>query len=90
MYGTDTVGLMIQDSGGPTLQDQVVGAVRTMPFFVGFFGLSPKASNFTNYDQPRRSYLTTLRDTGIIPSLSYAYSAGAYYSMYSCHVSEVD
>lgn len=79
-YGIDNVGLMLQNSGGPTLKDQVVGSVRKMPFFVGFFGLSPKASNFTDFDNPQRSYLTTLRDEGLIPSLSFAYSAGAAYS----------
>ncbi|KAJ8107701.1 hypothetical protein OPT61_g8689 [Boeremia exigua] len=82
LYGTDSVGLMIQNSGGPTLKEQVVGAVRQMPFFVGFFGLSPLASNFTDFDQPQRSLLTALRDEGHIPSLSFAYNAGAYYSTF--------
>lgn len=83
LYGKDTVGLMIQNSGGVSLQNQTVGAVRKLPFFVGFFGLSPKASNFTDYDRPRRSYLTTLKDEQHIPSLSYAYNAGTYYSKLS-------
>ena len=85
LYGTDNVGLMVQNSGGPTLQNQTVGTVRQMPFFVGFFGLSPKASNFTDFDHPRRSYITTLRDEQRIPSLSYAYHAGASYGKLLSH-----
>ena len=80
LYGTDTVGLMIQNSGGPTLGNQLIGAVRQMPFFIGLFGLSPEARNFTNFEHPQRSFLTPLKHERQIPSLSYAYNAGAYYS----------
>ncbi|KAJ4335125.1 hypothetical protein N0V95_008992 [Ascochyta clinopodiicola] len=78
-YGHDNVGLMMQNSGGPTLTDQVVGSLKNMPFFVGFFGLSPNPSNFSKFNDPQRSYLATLKDEQHIPSLSYGYSAGAYY-----------
>lgn len=80
LYGRDTVGLLLQHSGGPTLQNRTVGAVRQMPFFVGYFGLAPLATNFTNFNEPQPSYLTTLKNNLTIPSLSYAYNAGAYYS----------
>lgn len=83
LYGRDTVGLLAQHSGGPTLQNRTVGAVRQMPFFVGLFGLAPLATNFTNFDEPQTSYLTALRNNRTIPSLSYAYNAGAYYSLFS-------
>ncbi|KAK7178893.1 eukaryotic aspartyl protease [Paraphaeosphaeria sporulosa] len=79
-FGTDNVGLMVQNSGGPTLQDQVVGLLGKSPFFTGFFGLSPKAANFTNYNDPHPSYITTLKNTRRIPSLSYGYTAGAFYT----------
>lgn len=80
-YGHDNVGLMIQNSGGATLAHQVVGTLRKkVPFFVGFFGLDPKPTNFTNFDDPQRSYLITLKDERKIPSVSYAYNAGAHYS----------
>lgn len=79
-FGRDSVGLMVQNSGGPTLQDQVVGLLGKSPFFTGFFGLSPKAANFTNYNDPRPSYLTTLKNKRQIPSLSYGYTTGAFHS----------
>jgi hypothetical protein len=81
-YGLDNVGLMIQNSGGPTLQDQVVGGLKQMPLFVGFFGMSPKPTNFSDFDNPQRSYITALKEERHIPSLSYGYTAGAYYRKY--------
>ncbi|KAF9690742.1 hypothetical protein EKO04_011314 [Ascochyta lentis] len=74
-YGHDNVGLMMQNSGGPTLTNQVVGSLKKRPFFVGFFGLSPNPSNFSNFNDPQRSYLATLKDEQHIPSLAYGYSA---------------
>lgn len=80
-YGRDNVGLMFQYSGGPTLPGQVVGSIiNKRPFFVGFFGLSPKSFNFTNLDNPHPSYMTSLRENRQIPSISYGYTAGAHYS----------
>lgn len=79
-YGTDQVGLMLQNSGGPTLLHQVVGTIKDYDFYIGLFGLSPFAANFSNYDNPIQSYLSTLKDDKIIPSLTYSYTAGAYYS----------
>jgi hypothetical protein len=80
-FGYDKVGLAGPNAGAPSLSDQVVGSLfNTKPFFVGFFGLSPKAFNFTDLNNPHPSYLTSLRNGGHIPSLSYGYTAGAFYS----------
>lgn len=45
----------------------------------GLFGLGPKPTNFTDFNEPQPSFMWTLRKQSIIPSLSYAYSAGAVY-----------
>jgi hypothetical protein len=45
----------------------------------GTFGLSPRPTNFTNFDNPQPSYLTSLKSKNLIPSLSYGYTAGAPY-----------
>lgn len=79
VYGLDSVGLGIQNSGGPTLRDQVVGGIASKDFYLGLFGLSPRAANFSDFDYPQRSFLATLNDTNVIPSMSYGYTAGAYY-----------
>lgn len=48
--------------------------------YSGIFGLNPQPVNFTslgNLSSP--SFLTTLKDEGTIPSLSWSYTAGAKY-----------
>jgi hypothetical protein len=79
LYGLERVGLGIQNSGGPTLPDQIVGGIKTKDLYLGLFGLSLGLQNFTNSDHPQRSLLATLNETGWIPSMSYGYTAGAYY-----------
>jgi hypothetical protein len=80
-YGRDNVGLIAPNSGAPKLTDQVVGSLfNKQPFFVGFIGLSPKSINFTDFNNPRPSFITSMRNTGHIPSVSYGYTAGASYS----------
>jgi hypothetical protein len=81
LFATDHVGLMLPNSGGPVLADQAVGLIKDdKSFFLGLLGLSPQATNFTNYDHPVPSYLSALKAEGYIPSRSFAYTAGAYYS----------
>lgn len=79
-YGLDNAGLMIQNQGGPTLRNQVVAGIASSAFFLGLFGLSPRASNFSEFSYPQRSFITTLKDEKLIPSLSYGYTAGSFYS----------
>ncbi|KAF2799538.1 acid protease, partial [Melanomma pulvis-pyrius CBS 109.77] len=79
LYGLENLGLMVQNSGGPTLEKQVVAGVKTKTIYTGLFGLSPKASNFSEFNNPQPSYMTTLKNSKTIPSLSFGYTAGAYY-----------
>lgn len=79
MYGFDTVGLMLQNSGGLNLTNRVVAGIATKDFYLGIFGLGPKPSNFTDFDYPQPSFMRSLRDENKIPSLSFAYTAGASY-----------
>ena len=80
LFGLEKVGLMVQNSGGPTLEKTVLAAVKTKTIFTGLFGLSRKASNFSEFDNPQPSYITRLKEGNMIPSLSYGYTAGAFYS----------
>lgn len=53
-------------------------------YFSGIFGLNNQPVNFTslgNYSSP--SFLTTLKDQKMIPSLSWSYTAGARYRKYA-------
>ena len=79
-YGNDTVGLGIQGSGGPVLPGQIVAAFSTDDFYLGFIGVNP-ASTTLQQEQQKASYLTTLKDQNMIPSLSFGYTAGNKYRL---------
>ncbi|EMD89485.1 hypothetical protein COCHEDRAFT_1108162 [Bipolaris maydis C5] len=79
LYGLDTLGLMIANSGGPTLENQTIGAVVNPRLWVGRLGMDVKPSNFSDFANPQPSLIKTLHEEGYIPSLSYGYTAGAYY-----------
>ena len=75
------MGLGIQGSGGPSLPDQVVAAYSTDDFYLGFFGVNPTSTNFTQQEQGIASYMTTLKNQNLIPSLSFGYTAGNQYRL---------
>lgn len=88
-YGLDTVALGVSnDTGGPSLPRQVVGSFITEIFYTGLFGLGNQPTNFTASQDsnnltgtvPYPSFLTTMKNQNLIPSLSWAYTAGAAYS----------
>ena len=78
-YGYDTVVLGFQGSDGPSLQQQIVAGIATKEFFLGVFGLNPRSTNFSTFNNPVPSYMATLKDKSLIPSLSWAYTAGNQY-----------
>ncbi len=80
-FGNETLGLGIQGSGGPTLPDQIIGAFASEEYYLGMFGLNPASTNFTPQDQGRQSYMSTLKNQSLIPSLSFGYTAGAKYRL---------
>ena len=80
-FGYDTVTLGWQGSGGPSLDQQIVAGIATKDFYLGFFGLDPRPSNFTDFDIPVASYMSTLKQRSRIPSLSWSYTAGNQYRL---------
>lgn len=80
-YGFDTVGMSWQGSGTPSLEQQIVGKIATKEFYLGIFGLDPKRTNFTNFNDPVPSYMATLKERNIIPSISWGYTAGNQYRL---------
>ncbi|KAL1628316.1 hypothetical protein SLS54_001889 [Diplodia seriata] len=81
MYGYETVGLMGEGENGPTLENATVGAMMDLDFFLGVFGLHPKPTNFSSFNDPSPSYMTLLKEQDLIPSLSYGYTAGNQYRL---------
>ncbi|MCJ1396865.1 hypothetical protein MMC11_000055 [Xylographa trunciseda] len=76
-YGYDTVGIQITGETPILLDHQVVVAMDTTDFWLGYLGLAPRTPQFGNSTQP--SLLTSLKNKNSIPSLSYGYTAGASY-----------
>lgn len=79
LYGYDKITLGIDGGGGPSLDQQIVAGIETKDFYLGFFGLNPRPTNFTTFNNPVPSFLTSLRESNEIPSLSWGYTAGNAY-----------
>ena len=87
-YGSDTIALGSSSYiEGPTLKSQVVAGLETYAYYLGLFGLGRKPSNITSSSSPTNltgtipftSFLGSLKASNLIPSLSWAYTAGAPY-----------
>ena len=81
VFGNDTLGLGIQGSGGPILEDQIVAAYTSESLYLGMFGTNPSSTNFSATDLGRPSYMSTLKTENLIPSLSFGYTAGNQYRL---------
>ncbi|KAL6716063.1 hypothetical protein ACLMJK_007025 [Lecanora helva] len=80
LYGLDTIGLGASNAtNGPVLDSQVVVGIETNHYRTGIFGLNNQPQNITNITNTYTSFLTSLRTKNLIPSLSWAYTAGAPY-----------
>ena len=78
-YGLETVGLGLPGSNGVSLPNHIVGALATKDYYLGYLGVTNQPTNFSQFDDPHSSFLSTLKAQNQIPSLSYSYSAGAPY-----------
>ena len=72
-YGTDTLGLGLDANSGLTVKSNKIAGVSSNPFYIGTLGLKTTADN--------SSLLSALYASNMIPSLSYGYTAGAFYRM---------
>ncbi len=79
-FGFDSLGVNAQGQGGPTLDHQLIGGVAGNAFYLGLFGLNPRATNYT-FNDPIPSLITNLKNNGSIPSLAFGYTAGARYRL---------
>ena len=81
--GTGLFGLDVVAAGpNPTASlapgvSSIVAGIPTEPYYLGLLGLRP--STTSTLDNGRSSFLAQLRERGLIPSLSFGYTAGAAY-----------
>ena len=81
-FGFDALGLGAAGSSGVRLDAQVLAAIATKDFYLGFLGVDAYPTNFSSFDNPDNthvSFLSALKQSNNTPSLSYGYSAGAKY-----------
>lgn len=81
IFGNETIGLGYPGAGGPTLTNQVLAEINALEYWVGYFGVNPKPTNFTGFEAGQDSYMTTLKKQLKIPSLSFGYTAGNQYRL---------
>ncbi|KAK5720172.1 hypothetical protein LTR15_007445 [Elasticomyces elasticus] len=72
LNGTTDVALVNQTG-------QVVAGLVDLTYWLGLFGLSPQRSNFTDSNIETPNFMRGLVTGRKIPSLSWGYTAGAYY-----------
>lgn len=78
-YGYDDLGIPTSSGENITMTQQLISGVATKDFFLGSLGLSSLPISFKDPPDQRPSLITSLKDANLIPSLSYGYTAGAFY-----------
>ena len=79
IFGLDNVALGLSNAtGGPSMDSQVVAAIGAQTWYTGILGLQQQPMNLSD-TQPGQTFLSSLKTRNIIPSLSWAYTAGASY-----------
>jgi hypothetical protein len=80
-FGFDAVTLGWQGSRGPSVEHSIVAGIADTTFsWLGVLGLNPRPTNFSTFpNNPQVSFVQSLKDYNNIPSLSWAYTAGAQY-----------
>ena len=78
-FGNDTLTLGLPGTGAPALKSQMIAGIATKDFYIGLWGLGPRPTNLTSLNNPQPSLMSNLKESGLVPSISYGYTAGAQY-----------
>ena len=80
LYGFDTVSLgFANNNASVTMQNQTIAGIVQDDFWMGYIGINPQPTNFTDLSNPIPSLFKNMQTQGKIPSLTYSYTAGAPY-----------
>lgn len=84
-YGYDTIEVPGQSGvANVSLDHQVIAAIETNTYYLGNLGLASRNITFgTDSSDISPSFLESLRNENLIPSLSYGYTAGASYRKFA-------
>lgn len=88
LFGYDHVALGAaadtdSDASVISIDHQVVAAIADLDYYMGVLPLGQAESSFSSLSAPQESLIWNLRNSSRIPSLSYAYTAGAKYRLKS-------
>lgn len=78
-FGFDKIGFGYPNTPDFQLEHQILGGIAIKDYYLGVFGLSPRPTNFSSYADPQPSFMASAKKAGLIPSLSFGYTAGAPY-----------
>lgn len=79
-FGYDTFSTGVPGTADIILEKQMVVGIAIKDFSsLGLWGLGAKPTNLTSLDNPYPSVMTNLKQKGMLPSISYGYTAGARY-----------
>ena len=78
-FGFENVTFGFPGSTLSPLSRQTIAGIATEDFYTGVIGLSPRAINLTSFTDSYPSLLASLKSQGSIPSLTWGYTAGAFY-----------
>ena len=84
-YGFDTIGVGKPGAGNVSVDGQVVAGIATKDFYLGNLGLASRPISFNSDNDPKPSFLSSLRNRSLIPSLAYGFTAGASYRKIHVH-----
>lgn len=80
LLGNDTLNLGVEGNIGHNLTNQVIfGIADDRKYYLGMLGLSQVSTSLSEGERGQPSFIRSLRDQDIIPSLSFGYTAGAQY-----------
>lgn len=80
LYGRDTIALdNAIGYNNSAATSQTIAGITSANYWLGSLGLGISAANFSTASENNPSLLSWLRENALIPSLSFGYTAGAYY-----------
>ena len=87
-FGYDTLGVPGQSGvTNVSLARQVIATIKTKTYYLGSLGLSSQNITFSQDSGDKSaSFLASLRNENLIPSLSFGYTAGASYRKTVSHI----
>lgn len=78
-YGRDKMKIKLEDNSVIQFNNRLIGVLNETTRLIGSLGLGVESTSFKR-EEAYPSFMSVLYDNGTIPSRSYGYTAGSYYS----------